>query len=266
MDYKAKYLKYKQKYINLKLNKKGGFSIFGGNSINNKFVLITTYYEPDNQERSNEIKECLIRNFSNKYLDKIHLLNDKIYDLSFIPEHEKKIVQVIVDDDNKKRLGFDCAISYINENLSDVIAILSNSDIYFDNTLGELVNYDFDNKFLALSRYENDVLHDRKNSQDTWIFKPKLRVNISDCNFKFGIMGCDNRIAANVYKMGYIVLNPSKTIKTHHIHTSAYRTYKYSYLLSGWYYFIETSTINEKNSNGKLVFVKEGETSIGTYL
>jgi hypothetical protein len=90
MDYKAKYLKYKQKYLNLKLNKKGGFSIFGDNSINNKFVLITTYYEPDNEERSNEIKECLIKNFNNKYIDKIHLLNDKIYDFSFIPDYEKK--------------------------------------------------------------------------------------------------------------------------------------------------------------------------------
>ena len=71
-------------------------------------ILITTYYESDNLHRKNEIIQCLINNNDNKYIKNIYLLNDKIYPLDFLQD-ASKIIQIIVDDDNKKRLGFDYA-------------------------------------------------------------------------------------------------------------------------------------------------------------
>jgi hypothetical protein len=213
----------------------------------------STYYKSDNEERPKEIKQRLINNFNNKYIDKIYLLNDKIYDLSFIEGYQYKIIQYVVDNDNKKRLGFDYAINYINNNFKDIITILSNSDIYFDETLKELVNYDFEKKFLAISRYNNNILYNKASSQDTWIFKPKVNINLSDCDFKFDILGCDNRIAYIFMKAGYKVLNPSKTIKTYHLHNSNFRTNKEIKQLKGWFYFIEPSELYDKPM-GNIIF------------
>jgi hypothetical protein len=49
------------------------------------------------------------------------------------------------------------------------------------------------------------VLFDIPYSFDTYIFKPKVNVDLSKCNFKFGTLGCDNRIAYEIKKAGYIV-------------------------------------------------------------
>jgi hypothetical protein len=199
------------------------------------FNIITTYYESNNIKRQNEINECLSNNIKNSYIKKIYLLNDNKYSLDFITD-QTKIVQIIVDDNNKKRLGYDCIINFINNNLIGEICIISNSDIYFDDTLKYINN--MNNKVYALSRYDNDVLFNRADSQDCWIFTAPLNVNISDCNFKIGIPGCDNRIAYIIKKSNYILTNPSKTIKTHHLHTSNIRTYDRSTVVKGPYVYI----------------------------
>ena len=47
-------------------------------------ILITTYYKSTNDNRNKEIDKCLIKNFENNYIKKIYLLNNDIYNLSFI--------------------------------------------------------------------------------------------------------------------------------------------------------------------------------------
>ncbi len=201
-------------------------------------LLITSFYIPENKERYEELKQALQNNFLNQYIKKIYLLNDKIYDLSFIEGNEQKIIQVIVDDENKSRLGFDYSIKYINDNFTDNICILANSDIYFDKTLSYLINYNFDNKVLALSRYDNGIRYSKRDSQDSWIFKSKANINLDLCNFKFGLPGCDNRLAYIFFESGYEVINPSKTIKSHHLHNSNFKTYNLSSRVPGPYHLI----------------------------
>ena len=46
---------------------------------NDKIIYITQFYIPENIDRYNEIKYCLNKNYNNKYIDKIYLLNEKIY-------------------------------------------------------------------------------------------------------------------------------------------------------------------------------------------
>jgi hypothetical protein len=188
------------------------------------FHIVTSYYRSDHVLRQKEIDECLVRNVENPHIKSIHLLNDQIYPLEFLSD-QRKITQVIVDDDNKKRLGFDYAIQYINNNLANEKYILTNSDIYFDDTLTLIQEYDFTNTVMALSRYDNGVLFDRKDSQDCWIGLSPLRVDLSLCTFKFGIAGCDNGIAWIIDHAGYRIFNPSRTIHTHHLHGSNIRNY-----------------------------------------
>jgi hypothetical protein len=204
-------------------------------------ILITTYYKSSNDKRQKEIEECLLRNINNKHISKIYLLNDQIYEEY---NKENKIVQIVVDEENKKRLTYKYTISFINEKLKDEKCIIANSDIYFDETLEHLVNYDLSNKFLALSRYDKGVLYDTLSSQDTWIFTSPASVPLEDCNFHFGVPGCDNKILYIFQKSGYKISNPSRTIKTHHLHESNFRTYKGSDRVSGPYAYSSPSFLS----------------------
>src|SRR5581483_3177903 len=82
-----------------------------------------------------------------------------------------------------------------NELYRDQKIIVSNADIFFNETLSLLLNYDLNNKFLALTRW--NVLKDFsiepyywfgqkvECSQDTWIFKSPIRRFDND-NIKLG--------------------------------------------------------------------------------
>ena len=191
------------------------------------FILITSYYKSGNEKRQNEIDECLFHNVNNKYISKIYLLNDQIYEeLNEKYKENNKIVQIVVDDENKKRLTYKCSISFINEHLKGERCIMANSDIYYDETLEHLVNYDLSDKFFALARYQKGVVIEDKGSQDTWIFTSPANVPLEDCNFHFGVPGCDHKILYIFEKSGYKISNPSRTIRSHHLHDSNFRTYR----------------------------------------
>jgi hypothetical protein len=202
------------------------------------FNLITTYYNSNNEIRQKEINNCLINNFNNQYIKQIYLLNDSIYDLNFINDCDNKIIQIVVDDNNKKRLGFDYAFSFINKNLIGEKCIVSNSDIYFDDTLELLKEYNFNKKCLALTRYDGDKLVFKSNSQDSWFFESPIDIDVNKFNFKFGHPGCDNRIAQIVHESGYTIINPCLTIKTHHLHQSGIRNWTAKDRIDGKYLYL----------------------------
>ena len=206
---------------------------------NIKFMiyLITSYYHSPNNERQQELNQCLINNSKNPHIKSVFLLNSQIYDLDFIDQEcRHKIVQFTVNDENKDRLHYDYAIQFTNNYLFGQKCIVSNSDIYFDETLTHLDRVDFSSISFALSKYENGVLDERVDSQDSWIFVSPLKVDISQIKFKFGISGCDNIFAGIMVKSGYNVFNPSKTIKTHHLHDSGHRTYNENDRIVGDYW------------------------------
>jgi hypothetical protein len=66
------------------------------------------------------------------------------------------------------------------------------------------------------------ALHESANSQDTWCFRGPPR--IIDADYHFGIPGCDNRFAHDLQSAGYVVSNPSRSVKTFHYHQSSIRT------------------------------------------
>lgn len=81
----------------------------------------------------------------------------------------------------------------------------------------------------ALSRWDyvdqNTATHfNRPDSQDAWVFfgAPKHFVG---ADFRFGIPGCDNKIAYLLKENGYDVWNPSLDMKAIHLHQVQSRTY-----------------------------------------
>ena len=107
-----------------------------------------------------------------------------------------------------RRPTFKDIVEYINskEELKDSYNIISNSDIFFDDSLKLLYNINFNEKVcIALTRHESNdtkkIIRFREEkyigcSQDVWIFKGHIDIdNLDLINFYFGIPGCDNRFA-----------------------------------------------------------------------
>jgi len=189
--------------------------------------FITQYYKPKQRLRLIELNECIERNIENPYIDKIVLLNERdIFETEMLYENDK-IQQVVIN----KRLFYSDVFQYIYDKVPEnVIVVFANSDIYLDETIRNIWSVNMEDKFFALLRYENNQIYGpRPDSQDTWIVSStsvKARSNnYKDIDFSFGIMGCDNAITLEMMRQKYLVVNPSLTIKTHHLHTSDIRNY-----------------------------------------
>lgn len=183
--------------------------------------LFYNYYEDKHPLRKREIDECLKKNQANPLITTIVLASPgkPTYDYFF-----EQINKVTGPDD---------------------INIICNSDIFFDETI-ELANRIKHKQLFALSRW--DYLHpwritffDRADSQDTWIVRGKIE-NVFG-NFTLGTRGCDNRIAHEFHTAGYEVLNPSKTIKTYHLHNSGIRNYTMQDVVPPPYLTIKPTTL-----------------------
>ena len=189
-------------------------------------ILTSDYHISENSERQKEYDFCINKNIENPDIKKIiYFITDQE------PKHlHKKIEYVKVDT----RPTYKTFFTYMNEKYPNETIILSNLDIFFDETINLIKNIDFNKKVLALTRYEytnnNWILFNERNcarvSQDTWVFKTPLNIDNVYCDFTLGIPGCDNRIAYELVKNEYNVINNCLTIKTYHKHDSNHRTYK----------------------------------------
>lgn len=118
----------------------------------------------------------------------------------------------------------------------DRVNILTNSDIYFDLTGAQWMTYVYglyteearNHRVMALSRWDVDpegveMLWNNADSQDTWIIYGGPHE--VDAPYPMGIPGCDNALIHALRMAGFEVSNPSKTIRTYHLHLSNYRSY-----------------------------------------
>ena len=187
-----------------------------------KTLLVTTYYKDKVKERDDEFITCLRANADNKEIDNIIVLVDKGTEFPF--EHYK-ITWRYVDKRPTYNSFFDIA-----NTVRYGISIIANTDIYFDDyNIGLIKSSIKKDECYALSRWDvqtkGDSIHyNHRDSQDAWIFKGEIRGVHGD--FFIGKPGCDNRIAHEISEAGYTVINPSKTIKSFHLHISGIRNYK----------------------------------------
>lgn len=105
-----------------------------------------------------------------------------------------------------------------------MVNVIMNSDLYME----RLAHYPAEGEVWALSRYDVDptgaaVLWNHRDSQDSWIIHGGP--HDIDCPFPMGVPGVDNRLIWALQKASYVVSNPSKTIRTYHLHLSQFRSY-----------------------------------------
>jgi len=189
-----------------------------------KIHLLIDYYKNPRPERSAEIDFCFNENINTKEFDFIH-----IFKSSDLPDTE--IPKNVIINEVNTRLTYQYYFEYAKNNIpSDDIVVLSNSDIFFDESILKTKDIDLSDKVLALTRFcpylghwtnDNNILipyHSHDRSQDVWVWKNPLKYTGDDFNFGIGIIGCDNKLAFQLHKHGYQVWNPSFSIITYHKH------------------------------------------------
>lgn len=186
--------------------------------------LILQTYDEKNKDRLDEIEYCMLSNLDNPNITMLHNLyedSDTYLDESIRTHKKYKGIK------SDSWLTYKKAFEYCNKNLSGQLCAITNNDIMLDEKkwdmkLEEKIVY-------ALSRHEFNIVTEtgsldvnfnqlfHAHTQDMWIFNSPIEVK--DCNFEIGILGCDNAIADRFRKSGYRLLNRPETFKIFHLDT-----------------------------------------------
>ena len=186
-------------------------------------TLITPYYKDKSAERQQELDHCINKNLKNPAITRVILMLDE----DIKPPFKGKKVQVMKLN---SRPTYKDAFELANKHNPTGINILCNTDIFFHNDdLEKLKLLSWPDLCLALSRWDLDETGSsahfgRKDSQDAWIWQGKMKDTVR-ADFMMGKLGSDNRIAHELTKGGYRVINPSRQIRPFHFHLSGVRNY-----------------------------------------
>ena len=191
------------------------------------FHLLTGTYVSSHPVRYAELLDCLERNLANPEIECVHAFaedsgvcypNER--HTALLKHPKAKLVEV------GHRMTYREYFQYANAMLAGHCCVMANSDIYFDASLSKIKPELLLKYFFACSRShvraDGVVEFDTQAScaQDAWFFRPPVKIP-TDCDFHFGLPGCDNKI---VYLMatqsGLKVVNPSRTIALFHHHAS----------------------------------------------
>ena len=227
-----------------------------------KITLFGNYYDHQDQARTDELRYVLGRNLSNEFINHVVLIRQNITDQFNHP----KISWVDLDCNTNKhnRPTFRNYFDIVSQFKTD-IAVIANSDIFFDRTLG-LLRTTADT-VLALSRYNLQAYGIRPNlpdydpekpgdcpisprGQDTWIFLGGMRFPIKNCSFSMGVYCCDWRIAYEIRNAGYHIYNPCLDIKTYHLHRHHKQTKNHGGMLTGKQLHLTHSHLDDPDNHG----------------
>lgn len=208
---------------------------------NASFILITTLYNETNSKRRQEFITCIDHNCAHPLIETVHVLYDtaKDNDANILLDYLKSKDVVITYVEGRPTYGMCFYIA--NQRYPNKKIIVCNGDIYFNDTLQYLIDYDLTGKFLALTRWEEwsdgsiSPYHrgqkgrrrfgrETRDSQDAWIFQTPLRTFVKD-DIRMGLPLCDCRIAYHAKEVGLHVFNPCRTIQCIHVHRSGNRSY-----------------------------------------
>lgn len=230
-----------------------------------KFKLITTLYNETNEIRCLEYITCIEKNLKHPLIDTIHVIYETTKDkaagnklLDYLKSKNIKITYT------PERPSYGVFFELANKEYPHCKVIVSNADIFFNETLNNLALYDLRNNFLALTRW--DVTQDgsltecspRGTCQDTWIFQTPLPI-FENTTIKLGTWGCEHAIAYQAQKSGLFIANPSRSIQCCHLHLSAYRTGTQisSYKNEGKISIIPKCTIMELDEQYKALYLRQ---------
>lgn len=181
--------------------------------------LFVEYIKVKDAYRQSEFDYCYYNYLKTDYFDKIYVITKED-----IPIVDKRVITIpSIGDRTNYQYIFDLPQSHDPDNLN----FISNSDIYFDNTIKLLDNNITNDIAIGLSRtYPEDDFYFINNfhvngkaspgSNDVWCWRGKCKVN--NANFPIGYTACDCRIMQCFVEAGYRVYNPATDISIWHKH------------------------------------------------
>jgi hypothetical protein len=194
-------------------------------------MLYYNYYRAEDPFRRLEIDYCLSRNVANTAVSKLFVLtsdplplkDDKI---EVVPMKSPRptfaqIFQLIGNNSGKN----DCNI-VIN---SDCFLVTDDQDAF--DQLDRRVAWCIGrleipriSPLLPWTIRRRPFAQRREDSQDCWIIRGKPAGGMW-LDFTPGLPGCDNRLAYELHKVGYVVHNPMDRITVYHMHAQTTRDY-----------------------------------------
>jgi len=183
--------------------------------------LFTCWYDAGNPLRQAELEECLRRNLANPHIRQVVLWKDS----GSVPVRESKLWV----REEKRQPTFDNLFALASAVCArNDIAVIANSDIRFDDTVALAGNLGSNECYALLRWEENHKLFSsedgpRDDSQDAWFFRAPIPLVGAD--FSPGRPRCDNGLAYRLWRLGFDLRNPAKSIHIHHLHASSVRNY-----------------------------------------
>src|SRR6266487_3408377 len=174
--------------------------------------VIVQYCTHPLPQRVAEYDECVERNLANPHVAMVHNLAQvgTAVPLQF-QSHRKYRAKPL-----GRWMTYRDAFDYANAELSGELVCVSNLDVFLDpqtqwDAAAQILSDGV--RVLCLSRIEmrrdgsifKDPELDRLSfalSQDAWVFRPPI--NVKNCDFEIGILGCDNAIAHRLRNSGYV--------------------------------------------------------------
>jgi len=181
-------------------------------------LFFTTYYDEPNRDRAAELDLCL------------HL-NSDAFDLTYVISEVQNYREPkpfgIYGKRRPGRQTFANLLAEVDCACGDDIVVIANCDIIIpDSSLQMMAGNLKPGEVYCLTRWDimgsGIRLYDSASSQDAWVFRGPPKQNIGGEYF-FGHPGVDNRFAAELNDAGYRVLNPSRDIRTYHLHLTGHR-------------------------------------------
>jgi hypothetical protein len=214
-----------------------------------KINVFIQYFIHPNPERQNELKTCLKMHVMNPLIDRIFLLNEinTLYTKEELGIESEKILQFPMG----RRMMYSDIIRYVEVLKIDGYIVIANSDIFFDETIVNILKSDMHvkPKVMCQLRYDFDgtstgikIFGPRHDSQDTWIYHKKynslLFKYIKAFNFCLGKPGCDNHITYLFKLCGFSLVNDPQLVHTLHYHNTQIRNYTQAEVIKPPYIYV----------------------------
>jgi hypothetical protein len=176
----------------------------------------------------------------------------------------KTFAEVVLVDGAAKRWTFGDFFRLAAERYPGTICVLANSDIAFDDSIARAAPLAEQGVLVALSRWDDpaapsmegrvagDGWHFFSHSQDVWVFKAGA-VPEFPAEIQLGIPQCESRLAYEAAAAGMIVLNPALSIRSHHHHASAVRSWRRKDGYRGPLLFPRLTTIDQVDPEAMVV-------------
>ena len=227
----------------------------------NKIYYITQFFIHSDKKRAGEIKFCMKKLAQVECLEKVILLNERIYTDKELGVSSDKIEQV----DLGHRFTFKDIFDYIESSKIKGYIIFGNADIFVDDTIKVLrkTNLHLEKSFVGLLRYDYNVKNRRYkifgprfDSQDSWIVHSNFNVTEKfrkALDFQFGMPGCDNKILYLMKILGYKIYNTPSVLKIFHVHSTEIRNYQNEDLIHRPFLYVDppfytTTRVNPRDA------------------